>query len=516
MQIFKSEFFHISKVDILSILVIVGVGALYLIRINTGIISVEPDEANHVEVLRSLQHSIYPSYFGIPFFYSFPLYPFISMLVSLILKDPFLSLRVTSLFATVATSLVVFFYLKFHFNSLTGLFGGLTYLTLPVTTFYARLGLIEPMLGLWILCFVISFEFYLKNKNNSAWLYSILFLTLSLLTKFTALMLVFIPVAYLVFTTSRDFYKSGWSVAKTLVLLDKKVLAIILVPFLVLGLFSLVYYLHDPANLKAQLKYILGYGPKRSSFMEILDTVRKFDRFFGLPARIFVFLGFFLLFKEKRVFVTLISYFFLLFMITSNPLSTEAIRYFACITAFFGLIAGASVWWFARKWGSVSYIIGFLVFSSLIIPNTYKAFWGSVHPSIKQTAQYLNDNYQDSNVFHNFWPTTFSVYNQNYKQTWVSDNSFDTNAFANMPGSHFVGLASDSKFYLNENGGIVVLKQPFFKHTSDDFGRERLANLVLERGERLVEFADTSNFYPFPDQSEKFGVYRVKPGVFDD
>lgn len=499
-----------KKHPVVLCLMLLGVFSLWkIVSINAGIISLEPDEANHIEVVRSLREGFVPRYFGIPFFYGPPLFMYLSLVVSFFTRDDFLSVRLVSLLMSFLTSVVIFYYLKEKLNARAGLAGGILYTLLPLIVFYSRVGLMETTLGFFSFLFFYLYEKATTRSNYALFLCSGLVLGLALLTKLTALVLFLIPGVCILLGLVGSIYNKEKFDFRILIGTSWTVLISL---GLVLPLLAF-YYFSEPVFFKEQVKYILSYGPKASSIGEILVGSEKFVRMYSWGALVLLPLGLTALLKDKKFLLFNLSFLGLLFILLRNPLSTETLRYYVFFTPFLTVVLALG---FRKALTFGKYMTAIFVVALLttLIPYSAKAFFGSSHSAIKDTASYLKEKASDKWIFYNYWPTTFVVYSANFKGTWLSGNSYDSNAFAGGVGSKFEKIEGSSLTHLKKEGGIVVLRSPFV--FEEKFGRKALGEIISKKSVKLSEVTDETSFYPHLLSGERFSVYEVNPSDLKD
>ncbi|OGY27929.1 MAG: hypothetical protein A2802_02645 [Candidatus Woykebacteria bacterium RIFCSPHIGHO2_01_FULL_43_29] len=328
-------------------------------------------------------------------------------------------------------------------------------------------------------------------------------LGLALLTKLTALVLFLIPGLYILLKLIMVFRKKEPLDAHVFL---GTILTGLIAGSIVLPILSF-YYFSESVFFKEQVKYILSYGPKAVSLGEIVLGSEKFVRMYSWGTLLFLPFGLVSVAKNKKFLLFNLSFLSLLFVLLRNPLSVETLRYYVFFTPFLSIPLAVGVWHALRF---VRYRpLMLVIFISLLLPFSAKAFLGSTHSAIKDTALYLKETAQDKWIYYNYWPTTFVVYTANFKGTWLSGNKFDTAAFAGGVGSKFEKIDQPSLATLKSDGGIVVLRDPFI--FGEKFGRKALGEIISQKSVKLAEFTDTTAYYPHLLAGERFSVYQVTP-----
>lgn len=494
----------------IALLVLIVVGLVKLIKINSGLISPEPDEANYLEVLRSLRSSIYPTYFGIPFFYTPPLYPLLALVFSFFTRDDFLSLRLVSLTVSILTSITIYFYLKSKINSMVGFLAGLLYALIPLSLYYSRVGVIESSLAFFSFLFLALFDSALSTGKVKIYLLAGFTLALAILSKLTALILITVPLSSLVIEAMKPFKLKSSAFLSLLPLIIGLGLTVLV---------GFVYYSHEPTFFKEQLKYILGFSSKRADLISIILDSPKFDRFFSAPVIIFAFLGLLANLRNKKIFYLIFSAVFLSIVVLGNPLSIGSVRYYPILVPWMASLCAVGVWTTLKTSFPLKRFlipVCLVVSTFLLLSKSVLAFQGSDHSIIKEAGLYLKENFPDNWIYYNYWPTLFVTYSQNYKATWLTKNEFDAAAFANQKGSRFVRPLRDSGSILEKMGGVVVIEKPFSDWVNTNHGRKELAAQVEKKAQKLTELRDKNTFFPYPQIGESVTIYSVSRGDLKD
>ncbi len=131
-------------------------------------------------------------------FVEFPLYNAVTVVVDKMFPGFTIeySGRLTSIFASLGTLVVLFFLTKKYFGIKTGLITGLLFALLPYNIFWSRTILPEPMLVFLCVSMLYFFDRWLENEKLWEFLLSLIFATSGLLLKFSVAFFIF-PIVYL-------------------------------------------------------------------------------------------------------------------------------------------------------------------------------------------------------------------------------------------------------------------------------------------------------------------------------
>src|SRR3989344_691859 len=261
----------------LFIALILLINLIKILKLDGGFVLGEPDERNYVDVVRNLRSSPYPQFDGTPFLHSLPLFHYLALPLSFIFPVQYLAVRLVSWLASLLLALVIYWYLKEKFATITGLAGALVFSMLPLSVFYSRLGLLESLLSFFVIAFIFSFDKAVR-----------------LLTSF---FVVFPPI--------------------------------------------ILIYSHDPLEFRTQLRYILSFGQDKTTFAALKLLLPNLSEYLSWPILILFILGVAYLFfslRIKKIWIFFVGFLLIAFFVLRANLIGP--RYFMILTPFIAVFAG--------------------------------------------------------------------------------------------------------------------------------------------------------------------------------
>lgn len=444
----------------LILLIIILTSTIKLYNISNGFILGEPDTITHIEIVQNFYKSPYPVWHGQGWYFGLPLYLVISFWVSLILHNVNLSLIVVSVLSSslLHCVLVWFLYKKIEYKA--ALFGALVYSFAPAVIFYSRIGLIEMSVTALGFSFLFLYDLAVGEKNHKKLLVSSIFLSLAILTKYSALLFIPVPLLYLL-SKFRDMTK-----AKKLFDL-KEYLVMFLTPyivsFMVILPFFVVYYLRDKVMFKQHTKASIfeseEFWGKSGIHFYVQDYLNLTPQVVSYLLLLLSVLGIAYLvnkrFKGWGYFIA--SFVFSLVMVLKRNPSP---RYFFIIIPYFVCFASLGLYYIYRitkKYWDHSVLfslvcLGFVITSVL---GATEAYQSTNHRLVERTSEYLKlNNPENKPVFTTYWPNLFSYSGSGNQTTWLSESAWDLSGF----GSDWP-TGKNSLQILADTGGFVVREE---------------------------------------------------------
>ena len=290
----KRGFFGLTALVILLLLVgVLSRGSV----LNGGIILGEPDEFVHVKLVESILQNGQPTFQGKGFYYELPGYFTLGSLVTRIFSfAPLVSLRLISLVSTLGTAGLVFFYLKRKESWLEATTGGLFYLLIPLSVFYSRVGIIEPLLVFLLTGTMVFFDLGRVEKNWRFSAFAGLFLGLGLLTKYSILPIFVLVVGFFLLDFFQDNLRFWKSDSIRLRLIGFLPIVLSLVLFLPVLLY---FYKLDSLTLKDQTRQVFGLTGETKQELR-LERLVDFSWWFSIPLVFLAVVGFVVRLKSIR------------------------------------------------------------------------------------------------------------------------------------------------------------------------------------------------------------------------
>lgn len=389
-------------------------------NLSGGIILGEPDEFVHAQISQSLLKNPIPFYSGAPFFYDLPGFFVASSLVLRIVKDPLFSVRLVSLLSTVALGLAIFAYLRRR--GLTGTLafcGALIFYLTPLTIFYSQVGLIEPLLSLFLFCFVALFDAYASGSRRRYAVLAGLFLTLALLTKYTALYSILILASIFLYRSAKGSLNEFRKGRKNYLALD---VGSFFPLFMALGsVFLTAYYFYKkfPWEFKLQTYQALGLT-QMAIFRPFTnfnpETVGNILWWFPWPLLLAGALGLLVFsarLKGRAVFF--LANFIILFILVFSRAPFHPrylvvlLPFLAVFSAFCLDFAGRFIVFIPRFRGifPLAAVLIYAIFYRSIISDSY---FSTKHSLLEESANYVTGNPGNKNkwVLSNYWPNIVS------------------------------------------------------------------------------------------------------------
>lgn len=440
-----------------------------VVNFNGGVILGEPDAIVHAQIVESLIHVGRPLYNGRGFYFEMPAYFYTASIFSqLVFKNPLVSLRFVSYASSVATALILVFYLSKKEGRKTGILTGLLYFLVPLSVFYLRVGVIEPFLVFGMVGAFCFFDLGRERRSIKFSVVSGLFFSLSLLTKYTILPIFFLTTAYFFY----DLLRMNRNILRNNTLyLNLYSLSPLLLGILVFVPIFLYFYQIDPVNVKWQTLQVLGfYGGVKQEFR--ISRILDFPWFYSWPILVFTTLGFYRVLKNlnKFSFLLLSALLMLGAVLTRLPFYP---RYALVLVPFLAIFAGLGLGLVRRKLVVIFFL--FVVGANLL--PLYRAFTASYQTILEDAVRISKKIYaQPPWVFSNYWPNFFADSYKVKNYSWVTYSNSDLQAFAK-------GSDGDSPNLLKTEGGVVFLDNLY-------------ADLHLTQPEsRLVAIKDIRNLY---------------------
>ncbi len=508
-KIFESENFFIALILLINL--------IKLWRIDDGFVLGEPDERNYVDVVRNLRSSPYPQFDGTPFLHSLPLFHYLALPLSFIFPVQYLAVRLVSWLASLLLALVIYWYLKEKFSTITGLAGALVFSVLPLSVFYTRLGLLESLLSFFVIAFIFSLDKAVNSKSEKWAAISGVFLAAAVLTKYTALPFIALPVIIFAFIALRQLQNKGIRFLlklKEWYRLAKIQAVTLLTSFLVVFPPIIFIYSHDPLEFRTQLRYILSFGQERTNFAALKFLLPNLSEYLSWPILILFILGLAYLFfslRIKKIWIFFVGFLLIAFFVLRANLIGP--RYFMILTPFVSVFAGICLGKILETVGSKVWWLAPLVLVSiagLISPSSWLALQSTRHDIIEQVGAFIREQRKDEWVFSNYWASAFVDPIGTYKITWLSGGLADSTSYSGKKESLYEKIDEPSLNKIMKEGGFVILEENYSLDLINSSARESALSPIKGLYQPIKIFEDRQPNYPFPKKiPNKISVYKI-------
>ncbi len=505
------------------ILIIIGIlvvlTLLKLYQINGGFVPSEPDERNYLDIVRNFRNGPLPNYDGIVLFHSPPFFHYLGFLISFIV-DGYFAIRLVSLLASLGLGITILFYLKSRFTFPIAAFASGLFLVLPITVFYSRLGLIEMLISFFAFSYIVSFQIAWE-KNSFKWAsVSGVALGLGLITKYSILPLLGVPVVVCGLEILSQIIKT--KSLKFLLFKEfiRKNLLIVVLGLTALVIFAPVTYFNyslNPFEFKTQIKQDFALGGRTFELPVVMSYLQAIPSFFTWSVVGLFVLGIIRGLKSWRQYLPIfLSIVLLTYALLKIALYTP--RYFVILVPFLVVLIGLGTNWLVeiitqklkiplssnQVMGGITLAIVVLGVSPLIT-----AFSASYHITIEEVGNYVKEQNTDNQwVASNYWPSAF-VDQVGYKISWYSSDLRDSKTFSAEGKTKYQSLDSPTFDLINKEGGWVIIENLFSQTISK--GRERYDLLNTLKSRQPVKiFTDLSPNWPYSStNSNTFSVYHL-------
>lgn len=502
---------------VLSVFILLTLVKVY--HLDGGFVPAEPDERNYLDIVRNFREGPLPNYDGIVLFHSPPFFHYLGFLFSF-LFDGYLAIRVVSLLASLGLGVVIFFYLKSRTNLLTAAFSSSLFLVLPITVFYSRLGLIEMLISLLAFVYVVSFQIAWEKTSFKWVVVSGVALGLGLITKYSILPLLGVPVlvygvevlSKIIKTRSLKFLLSKEFIRQNLLLVVLGVVAAAI--FVPVTFFN---YSLNPFEFKTQLKQDFALGGRAFELPVVLNYLRAIPSFFTWAVTILLVLGLIRALKNWQHYLPiLLSLIFLSYALLKIALYTP--RYFVILVPFLLVLAGLGTSWLAElltkklkiRTSPAQAFVGIaLVIFVLGVSPLLNAFSAGYHTTIEEVGRYVKEQNVDNQwVASNYWPSAF-VDQVGYKISWYSSSLVDSASASGGGKTKYEKIDQPTFDLINKEGGWVIIEELYSQTLSKGPERHNLLN-ILKSKQPVRVFTDTSPNWPYySTNSNKFSVYYL-------
>lgn len=498
--------FLADKKELVFILVLVLLSLAKLYRLDGGLVLGEPDEHTHALIVRNLKNSLYPQVDGKGWYYGLPLYFYLSYLVSFTFPVRFLALRTISFLASVVLTFGLYVWVREKVSKGAAFLSALIFVLSPLSIFYSRLGLIEMTVVAFISLFLFCFDLAWGSRSRKLALLSGLFLGCGVLTKYTALPFLIVPLFFILYSLFRNpLTREGeylpLDIVPTLTLVSA---------FITFVPLAFVIYRHEPFFFRQQLSSVLG---GQTGFGFYLSYLRPFVGWMTWPVAAFALGGVYLIWARKKFGLRNVLGFSLYtayFVFTRDELVP---RYFLVLAPFVSVFAGVGfdssinriielmsldkkyVWW-----------VGAVVLVLLTASKSYEAFRATQHNVLEDVGQFIRErNINDRWVFSNYWPPQVGFAAGTSKATWLANCEWETRAFANPP------VGKSALDILNEEGGFVVLEDIYSEKLINPPCRTEAWDFIRQNYQPVKTFTDPSPNFPFTSYPRnRLEVYDIK------
>jgi hypothetical protein len=504
----------------LLILILLSLAKLY--HLDGGLVLGEPDEHTHALLTENLKTSPFLQVNGKGWYYGLPLYFYLSYLVSFVFPLRFLALRLVSLLASAALTLGIYLFVKEKVSKEAGFLSALIFLLSPLSIFYSRMGLIEMTVTAFILLFIFSLDRAWEKRNKKLAVLAGLFLGGSILTKYTALPFLFVPLFFILHSSFKNpLTRKG------------EIFPLDLIPTLCLAVAGLIFvplafiiYRHEPFFFRQQLSSVLG---GQTGFGFYLSYLRPFVSWLTWPVAILGLIGiYFVWIKRDWRLRPVLAYFLFTsyFIFTRDELVP---RYFLALAPFVSVFAGAGLTVLLTSFGcytnQLNRIFGYaiahrnirsgkevvvvgmvLLLLIFVLPKSHEAFRATQHNVLEEVGQFIKErNTDDRWIFSNYWPPQVGFAAGTTKSTWLANCAWETQAFSSPPAG------KSSLDILQEEGGFVVLEEIYSVRLINPACRTEAWDYIRQNYEPVKIFTDTSPNFPFTSRTRnKIEVYEME------
>lgn len=481
-------------------------------NLGSGVILGEPDEFVHGQISYNLLTNSIPFYSGAPFFYDLPGLFVLGSLVIRFVKDPLVSVRLVSLLATLMLGLVIYYYLRKKGITVIGsAVGVLLFCFSPLTIFYSQVGVIEPLLSLFLFSFLVFFDLFLEKNLLRYSALAGVFLALAILTKYTALYFLLLALLVFAYKSLRASFsllrvKSGYLLLDFKSLVPLAIVAVTVVPVV------FFFYSKFPAELKFQTRQVLGFTSMAvfSPFINLdADFFGKLFWWFPIPMLVGTLLGFIAFldkFRQKSLFC--LASFLISFVLVSSRAPFYP-RYLVVLLPYMAVFSAVLLEYTLglltafprlRKTLPVLAVVLYIVTYRNIISDSYLS---SKHNLLETAAASINKDPANSSkwILSNYWPNIVGskVGRQNY--AWLTLDNREVSIF--QPGERKTGLE-----IMKEGRAVIVIENMYSKFLVYPPARyEALTKIKRELRPDLV-ITDTSPNFPFlKDSVNRVDIY---------
>ena len=506
-----------SEAILLLILVLTVLGRFY--QLSGGVVLGEPDEVTHQELVDSFRDSPWPQSSGGPWYYELPFFPFTAYLLSFVLPDRYLSLRVVSVVASSLLIFGIYLFLKKKVSVRAAFWGALIFSLSPFSIFYSRVGMLDATVVAFSTLSLIFFDLSRREGRISYSILAGLFLGLGILTKYSALVFLIVPILFFLFSSAR---KTLAVVRREGVLrLDLGSTIFLLTTFLVVLPVFITIFWHDRYLFKLHLLTNLGllrdhWWAQSQSFGLIgnRDFLGNILWWTTWPVALLSLLGLLVLIRNFKSWYIFSSYIpiVVLGLFYKTPFYP---RYFLLIIPFLSILSALLFEkiadQFTKKGHPRLFWFTAALFVFLILPTSYEAFRSSRHNLIEDSAAYVNSTVGAKNkdlwVFSTYWPNFYTFLIQGSKVGWLADSGWETSAF--------VDSQNLSSLEIIKNSPAVVLIEdlyspdPKFKNPSSRLN----ARSQIQKGYSPIKIIEDNqpNFPHYRSAENKISIY-----VFSD
>lgn len=499
------------------ILVLVLLSLVKFYQLDGGLVLGEPDEHTHALLTENLKTSPFLQVDEKGWYYGLPLYFYLSYLASFAFPIRFLALRIVSLLASVALTFGIYLFVKEKISKQAAFFSSLIFILSPLSVFYSRLGLIEMTVAALIFLFIFAFDRAWERRGKKPALLAGVFLGCAVLTKYTALPFLVIPILYLLYSTLK------LNRGKPLEYLRLDIIPILnlVAAFVIFFPLAFAIYRHEPFFFRQQLQSVLG---GQTGFGFYPSYLMPFASWLTLPIAVLAVVGIYFVWAKKEWRLrTFLGYFLFTayFVFTRDELVP---RYFLVLVAFVSIFAGIAYMilfdclqfkHLSRKsvvsdsyylrlkmtpWAIISLLL------LLTAPKSYEAFRATQHNVLEEVGRFINKrNTGDRWVFSNYWPPQVGYAVGTSKSTWLANCEWETQAFANPPAG------KSALDILTEGGGFVVLEEVYSAKLRNPTCRTEAWDFIRQNYQPVKIFTDPSPNFPFASQTHnKIEVYEIK------
>lgn len=500
-------------VGIGSFLVFFLILVLLLARnLDSGVILGEPDEYVHAQIAQNLLKTPFPYYSGSPFFYDLPGLFVIGSLVTKFVNDPLISVRLISLFSTILLGVAICFYLRTkHLTLWAALFGSLLFYFSPLTIFYSQVGLIEPLVSLFLFCFLMFYDLFLERNQLKYSFVSGLFLAAALFTKYTALYFILVALVIFIYKSLIVSLKEITKRRTDYLLLDLKALIPLAIPVVTVLPVIVFFYTRFPIEFKIQTYQVLGVT-RMAVFLLFTnlnaETAGNILWWVPLPILLGTLFGFFAFlarFKSRSLFCLLIFVISLVLVLSRAPFHP---RYFIVLLPFLAILNATFLDFVINRLPirvglKAALFITLLLFFVLVYRGViYESYFSAKHNVLERVAEVItaDPSAKGKWVLSNYWPNIVASKMLGHPYAWLTLDNNEIRIF--NPEESQTGLE-----IINEGRAVIVVENKYTATLVYSPSRYEALTRVKSLKPDFVMEDTMPNFPFFRDSTNRINVY---------
>lgn len=494
-----------NRAEMAGLTLILLIVSFRLYGLDGGLVLGEPDEFIHQRVLGNLHNSPWPTYDGIPWLFQMPLYPYLGFFLSFLFSAPYVALRLVSVASSVLLVLATYFFFRAKVSRRVGFWTALFLALSPFSIYISRLALLDATFVSFGLISVYALQLALDRESRTwAWVAG-LFLSLALLTKYSALIYLIVAGTVFVFHLLVDnwdgFRRPGFFRVRLVSLLPLLTVVLLCLPVLI------ILRSYHPYFFKLQLFTSLGFLRDfwriKGGELSLLTYLKDLPWWLTWPVLVLFWTGLVYLLKNFRSF-PVFWLAFLAALVLVVPFRPFYPRYLYPLVPFIVIIAAfgwESLWPQFNLAGRATSLALFLI---LILPTAVESWAATNHRLVEASGQAVRDfNLKNPWLFANYWPNVLGAAAGTTRSTWISKSVWDGRAFvADLP-------TSPAEIFEGE-GGFVLLEDLYansrlFIHPEE---RRRAWEEISQKFRPIKVVDDPApNFPHFKSRDNRIRIY---------